>query len=70
MSSEKDVVSELLLQELRMLRTDINEMRKELYGEIDSVKKDVNTLKTRFMIIAVTMGLAGGKISSFLPFFR
>lgn len=38
-------------------------------GLID-VDKAVTTLKTRFMMVAVTMGLAGGKASTFLPFLK
>jgi len=50
---------ELLLEEVRLNRKEIKELRKELW-----------TLKTRFAMIAVTMGVAGGKVSQFLPFFK
>lgn len=79
MNSEK--MFEVLLEELRTHRTesreDINRLYEEIkalregtHKEIESVKKDINTLKTRFMIVAVSMGLAGGKISSMLPFLK
>jgi len=55
----KDKMVELLLEEVRLNRKEIKELRKELW-----------TLKTRFAMIAVTMGVAGGKVSQFLPFFK
>lgn len=65
-----DKFSELLLQELQNIRNELVDMRKDHGKEMASVKKDVNSLKTKFMIVAVTMGLAGGKISSYLPFLK
>ena len=67
---ETDKLLEVLLEELRQIRNDIKEMRKDLYVEIEATKKDVATLKTRFMFVAITMGLAGGKISAVLPFLK
>ena len=61
---------ELLLQELQNIRNELRDMRKEHGQEMASVKKDVNSLKTKFMFVAVTMGLAGGKISAYLPFLK
>lgn len=63
-------INQLLIQELRLLRQDIKELRKDLYTEIESTKKDVNALKTRFMIVAITMGIAGGKASAVIPFLK
>jgi hypothetical protein len=67
---QDDKFAELVLQELRMMRHEIGEMRKEHGAEIDSMKKDVNSLKTKFMLVAVTMGVAGSKLSDFLPFLK
>ena len=68
--NENDKVIEILLEEFRLLRQDIKDDRMLIYTELESVKKDINTLKTRFMIIAMTMGVAGSKLSSFLPFLK
>ena len=65
-----DKMAELLIEEIRLLRQEIKEMRQEFYKELGGAKKDITTLKTRFMIVAVTMGLAGGKISSVIPFLK
>jgi len=60
------ITTELLLEELRDLKQDIRELR----AEIKDQRKDIWTLKSRFMIIAISMGLAGGKISTILPFLK
>ena len=52
-------MAEILLEEIRQNRK-----------EIQSLKKDIWILKSRFMMIAVTMGLAGGKLSTILPFLK
>ena len=65
-----DKFAELVLQELRLIREEFRELRKEHGEEMSSVKKDVNSLKTKFMMVAITMGLAGGKLSAFIPFFK
>jgi hypothetical protein len=74
---ENDKLLEVLLEELREIRTSISkvddkmdDMRKEFYAELEKTNKDVSTLKTRFMFVAITMGLAGGKISAVLPFLK
>ena len=61
---------EVLMEELRLLRSDVKELRGDLYGELKDTKKDISSLKTRFMLVAVTMGLAGGKVSAIIPFFK
>jgi len=61
---------EVLMEELRLLRSDVKELRGDLYGEIKDTKKDIGSLKTRFMLVAITMGLAGGKASAILPFLK
>jgi len=67
---ETDKLLEVLLTELRGLRAELHEMKKDLYSEINDTKKDISTLKTRFMLVAVTMGVAGSKISAILPFLK
>lgn len=52
-------MADLLIEEIRQNRKEIKELRKEVWS-----------LKSRFAIIAITMGLAGGKISAFLPFLK
>jgi hypothetical protein len=52
-----DQMTSLLLEEIRQNRKEIQELRKEVWS-----------LKARFVAIAVAMGLAGGKLSQFLPF--
>lgn len=59
MANNNKEMTELLLEEVRLNRKEIQDLRKEIW-----------TLKTRFAVIAMTMGLAGGKISSFLPFLK
>ena len=54
-----DKLLEVILEELREVRTDIKELRKEQ-----------STLKTRFMMVAITMGVAGGKLSAIFPFLK
>jgi len=66
MSEDNKQVIDLLISEVRLLRADI----KELYGKVETSNKSVDTLKTRFMLVAVTMGLAGGKLSAVLPFLK
>ena len=44
------VIAELLLDEVRLNRQEIKELRKEIWS-----------LKTRFAVIALAMGIAGGK---------
>jgi len=56
MSSE-DKLMDVLLEEVRLNRSEIKELR-----------KDISVLKARFAIIAVLMGIAGGKASALLPF--
>ena len=56
---DNDKMAELLIEEVRLNRKEIAALRQEVW-----------TLKTRFMLIAVTMGIAGGKLSSILPFLR
>lgn len=65
-----DKMFELLLEELRLLRVEIKDLRSDLYGELEKSNKDISALKTRFMIVAISMGLAGGKLSSLLPFLK
>lgn len=70
MSNQNDKLVEVLLDELRLLRQDIKEDRIKIYEDIEDLKKDIGTLKTRFMMVAITMGLAGGKLSALLPFLK
>lgn len=65
-----DKLAEMVLQELRLMREEHREFRKHVYDEMSVMKKDVNSLKTKFMLVAVTMGVAGSKISDFLPFLK
>lgn len=65
-----DKFAELVLQELRLMRQELTTIRTEHGKEMAAVKKDVNSLKTKFMLVAVTMGVAGSKISDFLPFIK
>jgi len=53
-------------QNFTILMEEIREIRKE----IKELRNDVWSLKTRFAIIACTFGLAGGKLSSMLPFLK
>lgn len=46
---------DLILDEIRENRREIKELRKEVW-----------TLKTKFAVIALTMGIAGGKAGHFL----
>ena len=59
MPKDDKAMVELLVQEVRLNRQEIKELRKEIW-----------TLKTRFALIAMTLGVAGGKLSSFLPFLK
>ena len=67
---ENDKLVEVLLEEFRLLRQEIKEDGLRRDKNMDDIKKDVNALKTKFMLVAISMGLAGGKISSFLPFLK
>ena len=70
MSESNNRVTEILLEEFRLLRQDIKEdgLRRDEAEAL--LRKDVSTLKNRFMLVAVTMGLAGGKLSALLPFLK
>lgn len=50
-------MTNLLLEEIRQNRREIQELRKEVWA-----------LKARFMAISIAMGLAGGKIAQFTLF--
>lgn len=70
-------LAKLLLEEFRSLRSLYEDDRKErreevirIYEKIEESNKDITTLKTRFMMVALTMGLAGGKIGAILPFLK
>ena len=65
-----DKVAEILIEEFRLLRQEMREMRNDFHIELRAVNKDVNTLKTRFMLVAITMGVAGGKLSAIFPFLK
>ena len=65
-----DKVAEILIEEFRLLRQEMREMRNDFHTELKAVNKDVNTLKTRFMLVAITMGVAGGKLSAIFPFLK
>lgn len=54
-----DQMTDLLLEEIRQNRKEIQELRKEVWA-----------LKARFMLIAVTMGIAGGNIGQMFPFWK
>lgn len=54
---QNEQMTDLLLQEIRQNRKEIQELRKEVWA-----------LKSRFMAIAIAMGVAGGKISQLVPF--
>lgn len=68
--SGNDKLLEVLIEEIREIRNDIKDMRREIYEEIHKTSKDVSTLKLRFMAVAVTMGVAGGKLSALFPFLK
>jgi hypothetical protein len=68
--SGNDKLLEVLLEEVRELRSDIKDMRHEVFLEIHKTSKDISTLKFRFMAVAITMGLAGGKVSALIPFLK
>ena len=53
----KDMMTDLLITEIRLLRQDIQNLQKDNY-----------TLRVRLAVIAAVMGVAGGKISTYLPF--
>lgn len=53
----------------KLLEVLIDEIR-ELRKEVGVIHKGLFTLKTRFMMVAVTMGLAGGKLSAIFPFLK
>lgn len=55
--NQNNQMTDLLLEEIRQNRKEIQELRKEVWA-----------LKSRFMAIAIAMGLAGGKLSQFVPF--
>jgi len=57
MDSSNERMLDVVLDEVRMNREEIKELRKE-----------ISTLRTRFAVVAVSLGLAGGKLSTFLPF--
>ena len=65
-----DKVAEILIEEFRLLRQEMREMRNDFHIELRAVNRDVNTLKTRFMLVAITMGVAGGKLSAIFPFLK
>jgi len=56
-SRTDDKVIDIILAEVRLNRKEIKELR-----------RDISVLRARFAIIAVLMGLAGGKVSTLLPF--
>jgi len=55
--NEHDQLMGLILTEIRQNRQEIQELRKEIWS-----------LKARFMLIAMSFGLAGGKISQVFSF--
>jgi tetrahydromethanopterin S-methyltransferase subunit G len=61
---------DVLMQRLDRIEDKIDNNFKETEESIDEIKEDVRKLKTKFAIIAITFGLAGGKISSLLPFLK
>ena len=65
-----DKLVEVLIEELRLLRSDIKAMDEKFDQKLESANKDISALKTKFMIVAITMGLAGGKIGTYFPFFK
>ncbi len=67
---ENDKLLEVLLEELRAMRSDIKALDEKFDNKLNAVERDVSTLKTRFMFVAITMGLAGGKIGTFFPFLK
>ena len=66
---DKDQI-ELFFSRLDRLEDKIDEHFTKTDETISGVKEDVNKLKTRFAMIAISFGLAGGKISSLLPFLK
>lgn len=75
--AENDKLIELLLGEVRSLRSDIKDLHHKIEKVEDSLRldigksnKDISTLKTKFMLVAMTMGLAGGKVSTIIPFLK
>ena len=67
---ENSKLIELLVGEVHSLRGELREMRKEIHDEIVKSNNSMNRLNTKFMVIALTMGVAGGKISAILPFLK
>jgi hypothetical protein len=59
MSENNEKLVELLLDEVRLNRKEIKELRAEIWA-----------LKTRFALIAMTLGVAGGKVAQFIPFLK
>lgn len=78
---ENEKLFELLIEEVRTLRQESRDTHNRLFDEMKSMRndfdtkmdgtsKDINSLKTRFMIVAISMGMAGGKVSAMLPFLK
>ena len=55
--ADNDRMLDVILEEVRVNREEIKELRKE-----------IATLRTRFAVVAICFGVAGGKLSTLLPF--
>lgn len=65
-----DKLVEVLIEELRLVRADIKNLEDRFGDKLERQNRDINALKTKFMIVAITMGLAGGKIGTYFPFLK
>lgn len=61
---------DILISRLDRLEDKLEGQFEKTDESIEEIKEDVRKLKTKFAVIAITFGLAGGKISSFLPFLK
>ena len=68
--AQNDKLLELLISEVRGVRKDMTAMEIRLQDRIASNNDAISSLKTKFMMVAVTMGVAGGKLSSIIPFLQ
>ena len=59
---------EVLLAELRALRSDIKQDIYSLKKETDELKSKIWKLESKIMVLSVILGMAGGGVAKFLPF--
>lgn len=59
---------EVLLSEIRALRSDIKHDVLALRKEVDDLKSKIWKLESKIMVLSIILGMAGGGVAKYLPF--